>query len=209
MFALGFIVVVTGLRMAFGDDAQWGADVRRIVVFRVDSIAYGFLLYLLIGRPHHGGYVEAYRPPHPLLALILLAGTGIAAFAAAAAIAESHSRIAEHLFPFAAAALGMSAIVFFSSLDPMLKRHTAAVAMAEFLGRVSYTAYLFHTIIATLLYARIAQLPLAAQLWIYLPTVGLFCWVLYLYFEGPILAARPTYTSTTLKVGDPAHIRML
>jgi peptidoglycan/LPS O-acetylase OafA/YrhL len=193
IFVVSFIVVVTALRMGFGDHAQWGADVRRVVVFRIDSIAYGFLLYLLIGRPHRGGYVEAYRAPHPLLALLLLAATAIAAFAVAAAIAESHSRIAEYSFPFAAAVLGMSAIVFFASLDPMLKRHAAAVATAEFLGRVSYTAYLFHTIIATLLYTRIAQLPLAAQLCVYLPAIGLFCWALYLYFERPILAARPDY----------------
>ena len=190
LFVLGFIVVITALRIVFGNDAHWGADVRRVVVFRVDAIAYGFLLYLLTGRPHHGGYVEAYRQPHPLLALALLVATGIASFATAIAIEQHENLIAEHLFPFATAAMGMSAIVFFSSLEPMFKGRTA-VATAKFLGRISYTTYLFHTIIAQLLYGRVESVSLGVQLSLYLPTIGLFCWAFYQYFERPILASRP------------------
>src|SRR5215203_4296726 len=56
--ALAFIAVVTLARTLLGDDEHWGAEVRRVVVFRIDSIAYGFLFYLLIGGPHAGDHVE-------------------------------------------------------------------------------------------------------------------------------------------------------
>jgi len=48
--ALLFIACITLLRFVYGAVEDWGAHVRRVVVFRIDSIAYGFLLYLVLQR---------------------------------------------------------------------------------------------------------------------------------------------------------------
>ena len=42
------ITCISLLRFVYADTADWGAQVRRVVVFRIDSIAYGFLLYLVL-----------------------------------------------------------------------------------------------------------------------------------------------------------------
>ena len=53
--AILFILSITILRTMLGNGDDWGAAVRRVVVFRIDSIAYGFLLILgttwTIGAP--------------------------------------------------------------------------------------------------------------------------------------------------------------
>jgi peptidoglycan/LPS O-acetylase OafA/YrhL len=43
-----YIVLFSALRLAFGHADDWGSHIRRVVLFREDSIAYGFLLYLAI-----------------------------------------------------------------------------------------------------------------------------------------------------------------
>ena len=43
----GYIALFTLLRLGHGASPDWGRDVRRVVIFRVDSIAYGFLLFLM------------------------------------------------------------------------------------------------------------------------------------------------------------------
>src|SRR4029077_7448865 len=50
LVAAGFIAAVSLARILHGDGGNWGCEVRRVVVFRVDSIAYGFLLYLAVQR---------------------------------------------------------------------------------------------------------------------------------------------------------------
>jgi hypothetical protein len=39
--AVCFILVVTAARMWFGHAGEWSPDARRVVVFRIDAIAYG------------------------------------------------------------------------------------------------------------------------------------------------------------------------
>ena len=200
---LGFIAVVTAMRTCLGDYAHWGEEVRRVVAFRVDSIAYGFLLYLLIGAPHRDSYVDGRPPLRPIWSLLLLLLATVGALATTTAIAcGTEAGFGEHLFPFVAAALGMSAIVFFLNLDPILKRHAGAVAAAKFLGQISYSLYLFHVVLAELVHARIAHLPLAAQLCFYVVITGLFCWLFYRYFERPILAARPLYKAPSVDIKE-------
>lgn len=191
--ALAFILVVTLARTVLGDDAHWGAEVRRVVVFRIDSIAYGFLFYLLIGRPHAGGHVEVTHRASVSLALFAFALAATLAFAVAWAIAFEASRLAQQIFPFTAAGLGISAIYLFYSLAPLVQRRRASAAFGEFMGRISYSAYLFHLIAARLVQQRLDGLPVLVQVGTFVLALAAFCYFFYLYFERPILAARPGY----------------
>jgi peptidoglycan/LPS O-acetylase OafA/YrhL len=47
---VGLVVAISIARLTFGDFAQWDAEVRRVVVFRIDSIVFGFLLYIAIAK---------------------------------------------------------------------------------------------------------------------------------------------------------------
>ena len=207
--AIGFIVLITAARTVLGDDAQWGAEVRRVVVFRVDLIAYGFLLYVLLGR------VQFLREG---TTLVRIAGAGIAlliaaatAYYTAAVIGAGGARLAQHLFSFFAAALGCSSIFFFYTLAPLLARSARLVVASEFLGKISYSAYLFHIILAQALFAHFAHYSVGLQVSVFLALLLPVCAAFYYYFERPILAARPRYgrtaPGTTIIIPKYSHQR--
>jgi peptidoglycan/LPS O-acetylase OafA/YrhL len=193
--AILYIAVVTAARFWFGVTADWGADVRRVVIFRVDSIAYGFLLYIALERA--------------VLAGRSIAGSALA-FAACAAVAygvtlgiAGHPDYAE-FFPFCAAACGISAIVFFRALEPVFHYHPWIAGFCYFAGRISYSVYLFHLLIAVGLRSVLGGLPLLLQLAAYLCCCVAASTLFFRYFERPILAARPRYPSA--RSGQPMEL---
>lgn len=75
-------------RMMSAPVAGWGNEVRRVVEFRVDSIAYGFLLYL-------------YAPKSPgfLLPIVITAFAAILAGLSLWGVARFNALFAGQLFP--------------------------------------------------------------------------------------------------------------
>ena len=192
--AVGFIAVITLARTLLGNDAEWGAAVRRVVVFRVDSIAYGFLLYLAAGKPHVSEHVEIEGTGGRLWVAAAACAAALAAAAAAAWWAGvGRSTLAQHAFPFAAAGLGASAIHLFYCIGARLDRHRAYAAFGDFMGRISYSTYLFHLIVAQIVVQRMAPVPGPARFLAFLAALVAFCSLFYEYFERPILTARPRY----------------
>lgn len=178
--AVTFIVAVTITRTIFGNYAEWGADVRRVVLFRIDSIAYGFLLYILIGTPRAGvSFIGAMASA--VLAFFALWG------------AANHIAVAEAAFPLTAAVYGCFSLVLALSLNDWIARSRILTWTSTFAGRISYSTYLFHSIFAMVLMDRLAPMPLAYRAAITLGVTIVFCTVLYYAYEKPILAARPQY----------------
>ena len=62
-----------------------------------------------------------------------------------------------------------------------------------YLGRISYSVYLFHLVIIIALKPMLASAPLALQLIIYVAAILALSTVFFAGFERPILAARPYY----------------
>jgi peptidoglycan/LPS O-acetylase OafA/YrhL len=183
--ALLYIGVVTVARLCMGVTADWGDEVRRVVIFRVDSIAYGFLLYIALGRRS------------------VVTGRSVAGWALAFGLCATLAyyvvlAIPRHLaygqvFPFCAAACGISGIALFRVLDPILRKRQWTVALCYFAGRISYSVYLFHLVIAVGLASVFGGLPVLLQLPIYAACCIAASAMFYRYFERPILAVRPRY----------------
>ncbi len=191
--ALAYIAIVSIARLLFGQTADWGPSIRRVVVFRVDSIAYGFLLWLALSR-------RAFTLG-TLVSAIAFAGSAGLAFVCVT-FAGDHASLAQ-AFPFAAAACGASAIAFFRCCEPLLRAWpTSAVAL--FLGRISYSVYLFHLPVAIILYDAIKNAPLGAQLVVFLAVTCSFCAGFYRFFERPILEARPRYKPSNWSAMPPS-----
>src|SRR5262249_16158761 len=140
LLAVAFIAAVTVARTAFGDFANWGAQIRRVVSFRVDSIAYGFLLYVMVRA------IEARVARWPwtsaIIAVALFSIVAYVTFHITAAAALPPPSRAAHWFPFGAAALGMAAIVLFHALRLALQKVDKVAAFCAFIGRISYSVYL-------------------------------------------------------------------
>ena len=189
-FAALFILAVTALR-AFAAPHDWDLNVRRATVFRVDSIVWGYLLYLALERRTliASRTAAGWRTFAALGAMLALA-TALEFGAATGAIRGNE--VAEQAFPYSSALFGMTAVGFFREAEPLFKGRVVR-AVSFYLGRISYSAYLFHIVIVMAVKPRIANWPFLAQLAFYVALVCALSTVFWRGFERPILALRPEY----------------
>jgi peptidoglycan/LPS O-acetylase OafA/YrhL len=188
--AISLCLAVVIARFLFGDADAWGMTVRRIVVYRVDSIGYGFLLYLALDRIGN----RLHRLPG-WAAGLALALTAAYAFILLTRIIATGDRGDEFLFPFVAALFGSAAIICALRAEGLIQRRPALASLGRCLGRISYSTYLFHVILIELIGAALPGLGSLAQLALFVAVLLGFTTGFYLYFERPILAARPHYQS--------------
>jgi peptidoglycan/LPS O-acetylase OafA/YrhL len=191
--ALVFIALIMGLRTLLGHSAAWGAGVRRVVAFRVDSIAFGFLLFLWVS--HRTG--RAWRPLS--LAIILLCLGGLM-FAILLHI-DGHV-ITQAVYPLAAAAFGSACVAFFLSLDPVL-RSRAIRNLSDLAGRTSYAIYLFHLLVIYVLSTHCHGWSVAPKFVVFCIATVVLALVSSYLLEQPILTMRPRYT---LKHAQPLSV---
>jgi hypothetical protein len=111
--------------------ADWGAHVRRVVIFRIDSIAYGFLLFLFLQQVKFE-WTTRLR----FLAFLLLVATTFALLYINGKMLKSDSRWLKEIHPFASAAFGMATLGFFLSLN-LLFRGRWRGAVCRYLGQIS------------------------------------------------------------------------
>jgi peptidoglycan/LPS O-acetylase OafA/YrhL len=189
--AVLYIAAVTVLRYVAGDLATWGVEVRRVVAFRVDSIAYGVLLHLVLssagGRVRSGAAVAA--------AGLTALAAGALGLHTALLIGRDEAVAAKHLFPFVAAFFGIAGITFAAFAGPAMQRWAPVRELAYFGGRISYPVYLFHLPLMMVMPQWTAGLPIWAEFALYVASLTAFCALFHNVFEVPILAARPRYAS--------------
>src|ERR1700730_9851400 len=157
--ALLFIASVTFARTAFGDYSHWGSEVRRVVVFRVDAIAWGFLLYLAINTKR-----SFLRIPGPGVIGAALTMVAIAGFFLTLSIEGGDASWQKHAFPFVAAAIGAIGIILAMKLNTVFEETPALRVAGLYLGRISYSIYLFHLLVLVTLSGRLAALNWSIQL---------------------------------------------
>lgn len=180
--ALFFIVLITIGRTLFGDRGAWGSDVRRVTAFRVDSIAYGFLLYLWM--PWLSNRTRSQLAAGFIVSLALL-------FALLALVETSV--VAQFFYPPAAAAFGSLAILVFLRLEHRLRGHRLR-AICDLSGKLSYSIYLFHLICLYAVAASLDRAPLVIQFAAYGLSVAILAAMSSFWLEQPILQRRPRYT---------------
>ena len=189
VFGLAFCLAIVAARTVFGDLDDWGAAVRRVVAFRLDSIGYGFLLYLAVER---AGRARLNRVPGWIILLALGLAT-VVAYAILDRITKTGEHASEHLFPFAAALFGGAAILCALRAEAAIQRISALAWLGRCLGRVSYSTYLFHVILIEVIGAALPRVGAVSQLALFLTVLFGVTSLFYVYFERPILAARPHY----------------
>jgi peptidoglycan/LPS O-acetylase OafA/YrhL len=156
--------------------------VRRVVAFRMDAIGWGFILHLAINR------IKILDRISVTSALAAILALGSAALGTTIALSYAQTTALETAFPFYASAFGASAIVL--ALKLPARGHIAAIGL--FLGRMSYSVYLFHLLVMLPL-SRISA-PWPILLVVYLIITTLIAWLVYTAIEAPILAARPKFS---------------
>ena len=189
-FAVLVIVVVAALRFSIAPH-DWDLNVRRVTLFRINSIVWGFLLYLALERRSPIA-LDAASGRLRLGALLALLAVAIPAELGVAILAVGGDAWAQRAFPYASAAFGMIAVgVVWLSED--LFRNRVVRGASFYLGRISYSVYLFHLIIIMALKPMMAAAPLALQLAVYVLAILALSTLFFAGFERPILVARPYY----------------
>jgi peptidoglycan/LPS O-acetylase OafA/YrhL len=193
------ITCISLIRFVYADTADWGAQVRRVVVFRIDSIAYGFLLYLVLQRVKFEWSLRLGS-----LAFLTLAAATVVLIKVNDEMLTNDAVWLRHIHPFASAAFGVSTLVFFLSLNSLFQG-PGRRAVCSYLGRISYPMYLFHLAV---LYGLVRVLPQDNAAWhflLYVATVMLVSTAFYHGFEKPILAMRPRYPHLAATGVAPIH----
>jgi peptidoglycan/LPS O-acetylase OafA/YrhL/lysophospholipase L1-like esterase len=189
-FAILVIVVVAALRLSVSPH-NWDLNVRRVTLFRIDSIVWGFLLYLALERrsPIALGAASGRWRLGALLALLAVA---ILAELGVAVLAVDGDLSAQRAFPYVSAAFGMIAVGVVW-LSEGLFRNRFVRGASFYLGRISYSVYLFHLVVIMALKPMMTSAPLVLQLAVYVLAILALSTVFFAGFERPILAARPYY----------------
>jgi peptidoglycan/LPS O-acetylase OafA/YrhL/lysophospholipase L1-like esterase len=191
-FAILIIVVVAALRFAL-QPHDWDLNVRRVTLFRIDSIVWGFLLYLALERCQPLALDDS-KGRRRLGALIVLFAVVVPAELGVAILAVGGDGLAQQAFPFVSAPFGMVCVGVLRLAEGAFRGRFVR-GLSFYLGRISYSVYLFHLIIVMTLKPLIASTPLVLQLAIYLALILALSTVFFVGFERPILAARPYYTA--------------
>ena len=182
--SIAFVLVFTLLRVTSDVPAEnWGTGIRRVVLFRIDSIVFGILLYLL--RSH------IYRIPIPVIVLAI-AGTVVYLFSGYDRIHNGQSNPFEFRFLiFAAITLFSCAVLsLFLRLEDFFKKRLKKVSLWG--GRISYGVYLFHIPVSALV-GRFLDMT---EIFFLLLSILAICGAttaIYHFFERPILNARPDF----------------
>ena len=164
-------------RYYFGSEENWGQDVRRTVIFRLDAIVVGYLAFCIKGSLSNKNIFF-----FGILSTILFVVT-----------TWNNSDLVQSAFYqnlfFVSCGLFFSfLLIFLSRLSPLIGNKTGS--SFSFLARLSYPIYLFHII----LIALIGDIFGEFNFLIYIVLLHGFSIVFHYTFEKPILSVRPKYT---------------
>ena len=182
--AIIFIIVIFLLRLYFSNLDDWGSSVRRVVIFRLDSIALGFILYLFRDQ-----FLSSLK--NLIIIFIIFTALSILTFNIFKLNISENYYLVKHLSHYAIAAWGASLVMFLFLIEKFIKI-SSIKNLNFFLGKISYSTYLFHLILIYII-GSIENINLITFFIIFTISQFSLSALLYYFFESPILNARPMY----------------
>lgn len=184
MFAsILFIFLILLIRFININEEEWGSNVRRVVLFRLDSIVFGFILYFYKDRIKDNLFNKIW-----LITSIIL--TSIIVFKILEINASKNIIFYKMIFHYIVALWGLLVVLFFYIIDKKIEKNYL-IKFNLFLGRISYSIYLFHLLIIYII--SLLNISLILTMFLFLFAQIFVSSLLYYYFEKPILELRPSY----------------
>lgn len=178
-----FITIIVILRLLLITDSDWGLNVRRIVLLRLDSIAYGFILFFFKDN-------IKFSLSNIIILFLFFFLFSISIFKILEINAYNNILFFKLIFHFVVAVWGSLMVIIFYILDKKLKNNNL-INFNLFLGKISYSIYLFH--LMTIYIISPLYFSLQIKIIIFLTLQIIISSILYFYFEKPILKLRPNY----------------
>ena len=179
-----FVILILIFRLFFLENANWGSNIRRVVIFRLDSIAFGFILYLC-----KDFFIKKFF--NNLLLLILIVLTTSFTFIILKTNALEQIFFFQFIFHYVVGIWGCLIVIFCYKINKNLE-NKKLININLFLGKISYSIYLFHLLLIYII-SSLINLNLISSILIFVVAQIVLSTLLYYYFEKPILDSRPNY----------------
>ena len=178
-----FIIIIFLIRIFFASNDNWGADIRRVVLYRLDSIAFGFILFF---------FKDKFKPVffHKIVLILSFFLFSALIFKILHNNAFEGFMLYKIIFHFCIAIWG-SILVLIFYINDKKKFNKNLTKFNLFLGKISYSIYLFHLLIIYILSSIDFSLPIKIILYLILQLI--ISTLLYYYFEEPMLKSRPNF----------------
>lgn len=185
MILLGAIIIVlcsaARLFIANTPEIQWDAGIRKIVLFRMDSIMVGVLSYFLM---------EKYKwipKPNSLIYFLVLLFFASCTYAASMSEEELSRSFFAKTALFNVASLGCLGLIL---IGYQLKLGSKISSVASFFSKISYSAYLCNSLVMTLINYFFGYLQPLVKWVIFFPLVIFLAWIAYTFWEKQFMAYR-------------------
>ena len=172
------ILLLNIIRFFYNNDGlNWGEDIRRSVIFRLDTLCFGVIAYSLKDK-----FKKKYLYPVFALSIIFII------YLIFNPLSLTTNTILQNIF------LPLCSICF-SSLLIILTKLPQPKSNIKRIGtygaNISYSMYLFHIFFIPLTLNIFENLLFS--LIFYLTILKIFCLIFFIYFEKPLLKSRPHY----------------
>ena len=178
-----FIFLILLIRFININEEEWGSSVRRVVLFRLDSIVFGFILYFYKDKIIDNFFNKVWL-------LISIIVTSIIVFKILEINASKNIIFYKIIFHYVVALWGLLMVLFFYMIDKKIEKNYL-IKLNLFLGKISYSIYLFHLLIIYII--SLFNLSIILTIFLFLFIQIFVSYLLYFYFEKPILELRPSY----------------
>ncbi|MBT6600155.1 MAG: acyltransferase [Nitrospina sp.] len=175
--AVIYIVALNLIRFFLNDGQDWGEEIRRSVIYRLDAIFFGIVAYQI---------KDKIFSIHILIALFF--GLLYLAFIFLNPIVLMTNVFHQNFFIFICG-LTFSALILIATKVKI--SNNLVVLFFRFVANISYSIYLFHIMI--LMFLAESKLDILSLFLFYFIILNLFSSIFYYGFELLILKSRPSY----------------
>ncbi len=179
-----FVFLIFLIRVYFSDFNNWGSSVRRVVIFRLDSIAFGFILFCYKDK----FFFKKNRILSVFIIFLILSVLTFYFFKLNIFGDNIYIKLFSH---YLIAFWGCSLFIFFYILESFLNNDKFR-KLNLFLGKISYSTYLFHLILIYII-GSLINTSFLTFLILFTFLQIILSIILYYFFEEPILKSRPNY----------------
>ena len=178
-----FMIIIFLLRFININDEEWGSNIRRTVLYRLDSIVFGFILFFYKDK-----IIDKFMNKVWLFVSIIF--ISIIIYNILIINSSQNLILFKNFFHYLIGLWGSLVVLFFYITDKKIKKRPL-IQINLFLGRISYSIYLFHLMIIYIISSFSVSIILTIVLFL-LIQISISS-LLYYYFEKPILKLRPSY----------------
>tara|TARA_B110000971_G_scaffold201460_1_gene220363 strand:+ start:1463 stop:2464 length:1002 start_codon:yes stop_codon:yes gene_type:complete len=161
-----------------GDEINWGEDIRRSVILRLDSLCFGVVAYILKDQLKF----------KYLIWLVIFTIVPLIYFLTEPLLVSQSIFLQNFFIPICSICFSSILIILTYVKSPS----TIVKKVGTFGANISYSMYLFHIFFIPLTVNLFNNLTLSFLT--YILFLKIFCWIFFTFFEKPILKLRPKYS---------------